>query len=153
MYYIPIYSVRSEEMTEVSRCTGHCCEDFTLPFGPEEIRRWKKRIDQDVEDIVFENYLGEKGRYDLESSDLPMILNMVQFKRMDSQNINGRGLKSLRSQPSYNKGPRLYHYTCNNYDSEKQLCIAYETRPEMCRSFPDNGPCHYKQCTRKCQQE
>ena len=41
------------------------------------------------------------------------------------------------------------HFTCRHWDPETKLCGIYESRPEMCRDFPDEGEggCDLPGCT------
>jgi Fe-S-cluster containining protein len=45
------------------------------------------------------------------------------------------------------RGPMPQHGTgefdCKYFDRETRLCTSYERRPEMCRTFPDEGLCGY----------
>ena len=37
------------------------------------------------------------------------------------------------------------HFTCRFWDEETRLCLIYQSRPQMCRDFPDaySGPCSF----------
>lgn len=39
-------------------------------------------------------------------------------------------------------------FTCKHFDTQNRVCLNYENRPELCKSF---GPgCQYKNCNYKC---
>jgi len=44
-----------------------------------------------------------------------------------------------------NESSSDHYYTCTNLLANGD-CGIYETRPGMCRNFPDDGPCPYPQC-------
>lgn len=37
-----------------------------------------------------------------------------------------------------------HHYTCRNFDGKD--CTIYDTRPRMCRTYPNGDPCRYRDC-------
>lgn len=39
------------------------------------------------------------------------------------------------------------HFTCRHWDAETKLCGIYETRPQICRDFPDEDGCDNPGCT------
>lgn len=41
---------------------------------------------------------------------------------------------------------REHVYTCKHLSPEGD-CTVYETRPQMCRDFPDEKGCHFWKCT------
>lgn len=119
-------------MTEIQRCTGHCCKRFYLPHAPEIFKQeyqkylvWKKDPSK-PEPIIKEIdiigpmlvYIGE-GSVDVETNDFTL-------GKTDD-----------------------YFYTCKHHDSITGDCKNYENRPEMCYSYPYSGVCVYKGCTFK----
>ncbi len=40
-------------------------------------------------------------------------------------------------------GSALKHYTCRFFDRDTRLCTAYESRPDMCRDYPNGKPCRW----------
>jgi len=114
---------------ETSRCTGHCCESFSLPFSPIEMG-YMRRLIAAGKTMV--------RRWGVKSNNLEMVLDMVIFQRMDYC-MAGNRKKSLTPQ---------YHYTCKHYDAANKKCTVYESRPSMCRQFGNN--CAYRGCTRTC---
>ena len=48
----------------------------------------------------------------------------------------------VRSSSQFNE----YTYTCKNLDPAGN-CMVYESRPQMCRDFPDKKSCRFWNCT------
>lgn len=145
-----------------SRCVGHCCKDFTLPFSPIQVERWKKRLAKGAKPESVATYeetrnpydfrLKKRGEYsfkyyDLERNDIPYILDMLIFLRTDTQdNATGDGYRGhlYRS--------RMYHYTCKHFDGKD--CTAYEKRPSVCQRHGTNDQrCRYAKCAMRNNQE
>lgn len=38
-------------------------------------------------------------------------------------------------------------FNCSNLDAATGDCKIYETRPKMCRSYPNGKPCRFEGCT------
>lgn len=105
-------------MATEDRCTGHCCEMFTLPFGPDELTARcasedRKLVDGEIiRDMVV--YLGPTDKHPGDGTPL---------------------------------GRTVYLYTCRHFDRERHDCRIYETRPRMCREYPYGKRCLYPACT------
>lgn len=124
-------------MIEVSRCTGACCKDFTLPISPDEIRFLARR----------------KIRTGISRfSEIDVIADMVIFKGTYRASGGKRLAKKFKGSKQWLE-KYIYHYTCKHFDAENKLCKNYENRPSMCRSFPSNDTCHYRGCTRRCEEK
>jgi Fe-S-cluster containining protein len=39
---------------------------------------------------------------------------------------------------------QVYHYRCTEHNKETGKCNIYGGRPELCRTYPDNGFCGYE---------
>lgn len=52
----------------------------------------------------------------------------------------------LPGAPPQNEGVREHFYTCINRNTVTGDCMAYETRPRMCREFPYGSQCPYPDC-------
>ncbi len=139
-------------MDQVGRCTGHCCEDFTLPVSPMQFKWWAKLIKLGkrvgmMKHTPFRKWLGElydsnRGYFStLEPDDVAKIADMVQFKYAS---------KTCKGNPGRKIPNLLYHYTCKHYDKKSGNCMNYEDRPGMCRAYPNVGECSYKGCTSPC---
>jgi Fe-S-cluster containining protein len=142
--------------TTKPRCTGHCCEDFILPFTPEQVVNYKKRIAAGQKKIVYEKkplYQGSKSypnAWDVEGNQLEQVLDMIVFKRSDWFNPQyPRGRSALRDFGAFERNGMMYqHYTCKNYVNGG--CAIYNDRPKICRihgEHPDE--CQYRDCTNK----
>jgi Fe-S-cluster containining protein len=108
-----------------SRCTGHCCQRFHLPYTPEELADAHHRA------IVNE---------EPETSDLRMIGLMVRYVGPDI------GLDCNGDQRPPALFPQGAWYTCSHFVDGN--CSIYETRPRMCREYPYRAPgCKYRDCT------
>jgi len=68
---------------EISRCTGHCCRDFTLPFSPMELSFMRKQISKGRTRIIKEGGRPHKTivSYDVNNNKISQIANMVIFRR------------------------------------------------------------------------
>lgn len=121
-------------MSDCSRCTGHCCKDFTLPISPMELK-----------------HEAEKHRRTGRSrwSEIEKVAAMVIFKFQD-WTVSGvhRGLRKARGSKRHGDLPQ-YHYTCKHFDAASGNCGDYENRPAMCRDYPYGRSCAYRGCTMK----
>lgn len=126
-----------------SRCMGHCCENFSLPFSPMSIENLKRRIQKGVKHVLYDS--GRyAGRYYVKENQLSMIFDMVIFKQESHQPCQKTRGDSLLGEKSRHR----YHYTCKHYDRVNRVCTVYEDRPPMCRSYGE-GSCNYPGCTKK----
>lgn len=100
------------------RCAGDCCRRFSLPFSPRELRR---RADKLVD--------GEQVR------DMVIYLGR---QRPGKMHIDW---------PEKHAKDKRHYYTCKNLSADGTSCTIYETRPQVCRSFPNGTQCPYKGCT------
>lgn len=138
----------------MSRCTGDCCRDFILPFGPLEVERYKKQIAAGRKSIMYESldYYGGKrmkqSLWDVAHNQLAQVLDMIIFKRSDWQNPQVRGKSEIKKVGAFfRKGQPYHHYTCKHFDG--QNCKIYESRPSICRNHGENNTCQYRDCTNK----
>jgi len=138
-------------MNETSRCTGHCCKDFTLPVSPMQFAWWAKLIKlgkkpwrmvhtkyRAWQGEIYNTNSGYKTHYNID--EIAKIADMVIFKRAD---------KTCNGNPNRKIDHVLYHYTCKHFDQKSGNCMNYENRPDMCRVYPNGGVCKYKGCTRR----
>lgn len=130
---------------KVDRCTGHCCRDFTLPMGPEELwasyARWMAGGEK--RSLPSMSGAAETPLY----LDVHLIAPMVVYKgyhNRDSKRINPSD-EGLLGKPE----SKAHHYTCKHFDPKAKACTIYEYRPAMCRSFPGPFGCNYLGCTWK----
>ena len=115
-------------MTEekvVNRCTGHCCECFTI----------KGHIDGYEGDYWQHSYVKDWQDYGteyLDDSETALIMDML-IPIVDPTN-------------------EIDSFTCKNFNTDTRNCDIYTQRPTMCRKYPDstdNGECQYEECTLK----
>lgn len=103
------------------RCTGHCCEEFQLPWDPEGIRN------------SFDTQIpGTDGWMEWQQlSDMLIYLGPVENPPL----------------PKDRGGTYLWNYTCRHFDTEKRLCTIYENRPLMCRNHGVEYSCVTQGCS------
>lgn len=138
-------------MDSVGRCTGHCCEDFTLPISPMQFSWWAKLLKLGKKPFYWRMYgrrywpgevsmnAGSLANYQPE--EIAKVSDMVIFKYAS---------KTCKGNPNRKIDHILYHYTCKHFDKKSGNCLNYEDRPDMCRMYPNAGTCKYKGCTSPC---
>jgi len=113
-----------------SRCTGDCCKAFYLSVPYDAM--WRSRQAQ----VRHEKYNVPLPENYVEYEDNAVILSMVKYLGEFKINpVSGHEYA----------GPTSL-YTCKNL-AKNGDCKIYETRPAMCREFPDGKPCPYPGCT------
>lgn len=111
----------------MSRCTGHCCKKFFLPYDPQGLQELKQRILKN--DLI--------GKVD---TDNLMVIDMViPLGPLNGLDVNG---DPINRSTTKTEG---YYYTCKNYKDGN--CTVYETRPYVCSDYPYSELCRYKTCT------
>jgi Fe-S-cluster containining protein len=117
-------------MSETARCTGHCCESFTMPQSPERI--WQMYND-------WQKY-ADGATFRFGGNDIHIVAPMLIFIRETKTDpLDGR---------EFFQGPQ-YVYTCKHFDRLARNCTIYENRPQMCRDYPYKSSCRYLGCTMK----
>lgn len=111
--------------TQGSRCTGHCCAKFFLPFDNKEEL---KALASNAQDFAY-------------------IYDMVI--KLPEQTEDGAGNPYAPDDHEH----RNHWWTCKHHDSVTGDCKAYDKRPEMCSAYPYGGPCLMKGCTADCAKE
>lgn len=122
------------------RCSGHCCESFTLPIGPEALELSYRRWLGDGESLQMN---GDPGgpRY----QDIHLIYPMVTYI---GYNAEGPELVNPTDDEILGRPrPKEHRYRCKHLDPATRDCTIYDIRPEMCRSYPNGGSCDYANCT------
>lgn len=102
---------------EESRCTGHCCRSFYLPFTPEELA--------DIDDSTH--------------IDGSKIAAMAIPVAPVGQRPHGLAF------PMIDPPVVGHYYTCRHLIGND--CSIYDERPRMCRTYPEGQKCNYKGCT------
>lgn len=143
----------------MSRCTGHCCELFYLPFTPKQIKQVRKlKEKKERGHITFKKgkavNANDGGLYEIKEI-AEMVIPISPSKEKVTATILNQG--------GYHKD---HYYTCKNFDKETRNCKIYSSRPHMCRNHPvqiyckeeyiaigtlkeraENGRCEYRNCT------
>lgn len=96
------------ELTRSGKCSGKCCEDFFLPFSPEELEE------------LYEKHT---------TRDIGLIYIMLIYKGVN--HIIPETGKTRKN------GELVHHWTCRFHDKENKKCKIYFVRPHFCRTFPD----------------
>lgn len=125
------------------RCTGHCCEEFTLPFGPDELwasySRWLRHLHQNDQDLLKGSTLPDKPMSPL-YTDIHLVAPMVTYLGY------GPVRYKMVDPGPVGKIRKFHRYTCKHFDSKKRVCSIYEFRPQVCRTHGVNYKCNYAAC-------
>lgn len=131
------------------RCTGHCCQNFYLPFSPEDIdrayRRWSTQGQTGATHHVTMNGVEYGPIYVDIHLIAPMVVHLgKRAATMKKVNPTDEGLLGK---------PELegHFYRCKHFDAVEKVCTIYELRPQMCRDYPgrDGATCNFGGCTWK----
>lgn len=99
-----------------STCGGWCCESFTLPWAPTP---------QALRDRLARE---EASGSSADLADVRIIADMAV--------------------PLFTETKRdrtVWFFGCRHFDKTTRLCQIYETRPKMCRTYPNGGRCGHSQ--------
>lgn len=127
--------------TITDRCTGHCCQMFTIPYSPDELWSTYRRWLTGGEPITMNGNDPQPI-----AQDIHLIAPMVVHQ----------GYLEVALMPSINPGDdqllgkdlgRAHYYSCKHFDAKQKICTIYEQRPAMCRAYPNGKLCNYKGCT------
>lgn len=116
------------------QCKGYCCDDFAVTISPDRMEnsyhRWLKK--GDGFDHVGLSPLSEvETRYYI---DIHLIYPMLIFTHKDNIHPDGDIIANKT----------IYHYRCKHHNQKTKMCDIHEIRPMVCRTFPNNGFCGYK---------
>ena len=134
-----------------TRCSGHCCRSFSIRKSPEELKaefllpKDDCRRGKDI-DIMYSMliYLGA-----FETNPLLRLrgeswaVKGLHLAKRDMEN-HPQFQMELKETPSYNSTG--HYYACKNLSLDGN-CTIYETRPHMCRSYPNGHRCQFADCT------
>lgn len=103
---------------EATRCSGHCCKRFYIGLTWTEINEnWSSYPDgAQIRDMLIP--LPDPSLAELQES-------------LDGEHYQ------------VSSG---HFYTCKNHDVVTGDCKVYETRPGMCRNYPNDMHCQFKAC-------
>lgn len=99
-------------------CAGRCCAVFSIPYTYEQM----KIKAPDLKDGVY-------------------VLDMLIPLSADEAEIrsNRFGIPNKRTLID-----QMNNYTCKHWDETSGRCEAYESRPQMCRTYGVDGePCQH----------
>lgn len=103
----------------MSRCTGHCCEEFYIPLDVVARIRTRDPLIGDVE----------------------MLASMLRLAR-----YAGPG-DVMPSGEVVDDGQHAAIWTCIHFDRETRDCTVYDHRPKMCSDYPYERKCRVIGCT------
>lgn len=81
---------------------------------------------------------------------LPYSLEMLKRKAQHGIGANGSAKEMrfladmvvpLQNQAVDSRKGKRFAYTCKHLDLDTRKCAAYEKRPSLCRTYPDNQKC------------
>lgn len=132
------------------RCMGHCCHGFTLPFSYEHLQSVTKKsslewINHAKTHKVDPNEL-RLAQDNLMIAEMVIPLGKITKKIFKETRVDRRPIELIAK--SFKKS-RPFLYTCKNLDEKTGNCKIYESRPKMCRTFPDGQYCEFKKCADK----
>jgi Fe-S-cluster containining protein len=138
-------SSTARDGVEGHRCTGHCCESFTLPYSPEEMkekyRAWLMRgKDHETLKMAAQTPEDKFSRFASVPEDIHIIYPMLIYIGKMEPSKSAKLLTVINDEPTH-------IYTCKHYDRESRKCSIYEFRPRMCQDYPYNRKCNYEACT------
>ena len=128
-----------------SRCSGHCCRSFSIASAPEKLEELKRTGTAEEKQIA--NMVIYLGRFHTN----PLL-------RLNGENWVDKALQIARNEKKPTPRMKLdsspYHivetgvpwYSCRHVLLNGD-CGIYETRPEMCRRYPNGSPCVFTDCT------
>lgn len=108
------------------RCTGNCCEEFTISLGPT------------VEVILDKLRNGNM----IDGAYIADMLVPIRALTVGARTPSGAIIteEEVRDAPGNCWG---WVFTCRHFDKTNRVCTAYEERPQMCREFPYGRACPY----------
>lgn len=155
---------------EITPCTGHCCTFLNVSAWPEEIRfraavsreirvakaNGRDRVLPDIPDYLrahWEEHLSEPGFQEevwRVFGEIELLEGMLVYHGETNNNEEAAAL-GFAWPPEY-EGQRSPWYTCKNYDPKASKCLIYDSRPAMCRTYPEGHACRHTGCTRTVEQ-
>lgn len=107
------------------RCVGHCCQKFTIPYEPEQLRAAELQVEAWRAAGADQSRWPEFTRGLAVPEDIETIGAMVVYLGQEDGSP---------------------YYTCKHFDEATSNCAIYETRPRMCSAFPYGRRCPYDAC-------
>lgn len=116
---------------ENHRCSGDCCQLFCI-------------MGKTVEEL---KELINAGNYSANDQQIPNMIVPLSYEEyvIKANELRKDGLEIIKKD-DYNNN----WFRCKNYDAVEKICRIYDTRPDMCRTYPycrgEKG-CEYRNCT------
>jgi Fe-S-cluster containining protein len=141
-----------------SRCTGHCCRSFSIPFSPEALEREYRMTKDDpargkdidtIHGMVI--YLGQFQTNPLlrikGESWTEKALHIALKARENERTVEmSSGDRRALAPYSYERDQGQHWYACRHVQLNGD-CGIYEDRPRMCRVYPNGSECAFADCT------
>lgn len=109
------------------RCKGHCCRSLFVPLSPSAMRENARMARDRNWDRKWRDRNGNRM-----INDISIIADMLR--------PNGQ-----RHQGWTSHLPARYGYECRHLSVDGD-CRIHETKPKMCRSYPNGAPCERHDC-------
>jgi Fe-S-cluster containining protein len=129
-----MYNISDKNFIITGRCTGSCCELFTI--GDNTIEQLKHKI--------------ELGLYDSDKEDAKMIVDMLVPLTYEEVCEALPKLITFKGKLPHKDKVFGQYFTCKHFDKVTRNCTVYETRPAMCHKYPFSNfehKCEFKDCT------
>jgi Fe-S-cluster containining protein len=127
-----------------SRCTGHCCRMFFLPYSPDQLREeYQRWLRTDGDAVIHKGHIGYGQAKPLLAEIhliYPMVIHLSESYPDGYAMVNPRDVDPEEVSAGH-------FYTCKHLDRTTDNCTIYEDRPGMCRDYPYRGSCNYAECT------
>lgn len=107
----------TKEASMSGKLKGLCCQAFSLPYSPTRLRH-----------LAAANP---------DSADFQFVANAVI--RLGYHRRNPKFPK-CRNTPNM----RAHFYSCKFHDDKTGKCTVYQSRPRMCRLYPNFRDCQYR---------
>ena len=118
-----------ENVRTEGTCLGYCCESFPIQLSKPERQRM---IDWQAAGCPAEGWRRDDGE-------------TVTYSYVDARVSPSFIQDMLIPLEEYaNDGSRRQMHTCRHWDRNTRLCTIYDSRPSLCRTYPNYGECDHK---------
>ena len=141
------------------RCTGHCCRSFSISRSPAELRAEferpatdptrEKDIDQLHGMLIYLGQFHTNPVLETKGETWTRKAMLIACKSEEKYTPPPQTMRAGINSPwaPRNEDPRGQHwYACRNIQLDGN-CGIYETRPDMCRRYPNGQVCVFTECT------
>lgn len=141
-------------MEQTGRCTGHCCHSFSINLSPAQLLFEAAKPDSDVTKERDVNLLSTMLIYHGQFQTNPLLKTKGESWAKKALYIGLRGDEDAKPDNQKMNGEHHYYrdsrgqhwYGCRHIQLNGD-CGIYETRPEMCRKYPNGTSCGFEDCT------